>query len=266
MDISGDITTLIHSFVNMDISAKEENPLNIPRPEIKTCSIDALVEAIKKQKDRGTKEYHFRPVCIDGVYCYIVFYFKYNVITIESINVKCHFPYNGQDTLFPYVLYHSTYSCIKKAVLRIQKIYNSYRVINGDLVGPNDYNDMKLEEHILPYSINEVCCICLENTTDTTSCGHFICFVCRDKCCIQQKTNCPMCRTPNVVSTYHNIMNLINNKDHPDLFMIFKNKMPVYQNDSDSEDNDNDDEDDEDDDDDEDDEINLHLREVDSIS
>ena len=249
---------------------KEENRLNIPLPppsEKKSDSIDELVEAIKNQQARGTNEYHFRPVCIDGVYCYMVLYFKYNILTVESINIKCMFKCNGEDIMIPYVLYHYPYSSIQTAILRVQKIYNSYRLINGDLVSQNDYNDLKLEESILPYSVNEVCCVCLENTTDTTSCGHYICFACRDKCCIQKKMNCPMCRTPDVLSTYHNVMNLINNIDHRELCVIFKNKYlssstpilePESESDSDSESESNID--------DNDDGIYSSIREVDSIS
>jgi len=251
---------------------KEENRLNIPDPQPPkkdSNSIDALVEAIKKQQARGTTEYHFRPVCIDGVYCYIVLYFKYNMLTVESINIKCKFNCNGEDIMLPYVLYHYRYSSIRLVVLRVQRIYNSYRLMNGDLVSPTDYSDLKLEESILPYSVNEVCCVCLENTTDTTSCGHFICFACRDKCCIQKKINCPMCRTPNVLSVYHNIMNLINNTDHQDLCDVFKNKYlpssitilePEQEQEHDSE-SESESESNMDDD-----EIYASIREVDSIS
>jgi len=274
---------VLHSYIKPDSSnmnnlidppnegeIKEENLLNMspPEKEKEKDPIDALIEAITKQKVRGTTEYHFRPVCIDGVYCYIVLYFKYNMLTVESINIKCKFNCNGADIMLPYVLYHHTFSSIKLVVLRVQKIYSSYRVMNGDLVTQTDYDDMKLEESILPYSVNEICCVCLENTTDTTSCGHFICFACRDKCCIQKKMNCPMCRTPNVLPVYHNVMNLINNTDHQELCDIFKDKYlpsilepdPEFESDSDS-DSESEAESNMDAD-----EIHSSIREVDSIS
>jgi hypothetical protein len=242
---------------------KEENRLNTPPPpEKKTDPIDLLVESIEKKQKNGMQEYHFRPVRIDGVYCYIVLYLKHNILTVESIHIKCDY---GQDRMLPYVLYHYSYSSIKKAVLHVQKIHSSYQLINGDLVSPTNYNDMKLEESILPYSANEVCCVCLDNTTDTTSCGHYICFACRDKCCIQQKLDCPMCRKSNVLPVYHNVMNLINNTDYSELFILFKNKLPTpyrlepeseSESDEDEEDNDNESEFEEEQD----------EREVDSIS
>ena len=222
-----------NSFVSISTineeNQKEESPLNTSSTKNTISCLDNLIETIEKKQKNGVQEYHFRPVYIDGVYCYIVLYFKYKILTVESIHIKCNFQYNTQERMMPYVLYHYNYSSIKKVIPHIQKIYSSYRLINGDLVSPTNYNDMKLEECILPYSVNEVCCVCLENTTDTTSCGHYICFACRDKCCIQQKTNCPICRSPNVLSIYHNAMNLINNTDYMELLIIFKNKLPPYQ-------------------------------------
>ena len=256
MDISSDNTIPTSDLVDPPVSIlNEENPKE--EPEKKTNSIDALVEAIERKQKSGMQEYHFRPVYIDGVYCYIVLYLKHNMLTIESIHIKCNFYYNGQDRMLPYILYHHPYSSIKKAVIHVQRIHSSYRLINGDLISPTNYNDMKLEECILPYSANEVCCVCLENTTDTTSCGHYICFACRDKCCIQQKTNCPMCRKPNVLSVYHNVMNLINNTDYFELLILFKNKLlPPYRLESESEsESESEDEDDTED-----------VREIDSIS
>jgi hypothetical protein len=191
------------------------------------------------------------------------------MLTVESINIKCNFQYNDQERMLPYVLYHHHYSSIKKAVLHVQRIHSSYRLINGDLVSSTNYNDMKLEECIIPYSVHEVCCVCLDNTTDTTCCGHYICFACRDKCCIQKKTNCPICRKPNVLPVYHNVMNLINNTDYSELLILFKNKLPPpYRLEPETESDEEEEEDEESDEeyDEEQEEINLYVREVDSIS
>jgi len=188
-------------------------------------SIDFLVRAIERQKEKGSKEYHFRPVMIDGIYCYFVIYFKYNILTVESLNVKVPFSYNGHEQLMPYVLYHYNYTSIKRAVIVVKKVFSTFKEKNGDIMSEGNYNDMKLEETVIPYSPNEICCVCFENTTDTTKCGHFICFRCRDKCCIQQKTNCPICREPKVLTIYNNDMHLINNSDYSELQEIFINKL-----------------------------------------
>ena len=202
-------------------------PIENPKPAEKTNteSIDALVQAIKRQQEKGVKEYHFRPVMIDGIYCYFVLYFKYNLLTVESINVKVPFAYNGHESLVPYVLYHYKFDSIQRAVNMVKRVFSTYKQKNGDFMSEGNYNDMKLEETVIPYSPNEICCVCFENTTDTTKCGHYICFGCRDKCCIQQKTNCPICREPKVLSVYNNVMHLINNSDYAELQEIFIYKL-----------------------------------------
>ena len=64
-----------------------------------------------------------------------------------------------------------------------------------------------------------------------------------------------MCRKPNVLSVYHNVMNLINNTDYFELLILFKNKLlPPYRLESESESESEDEDDTED------------VREIDSIS
>lgn len=218
-----EVTGVASSVTNTNHSNAGRKKTNkLPPKEDPICK---LVNAIKIQQNRGVKEYHFRPALIDGIYCYFVIYFKYRILTVESINVKYRFCYNGRNSLVPYVLYHCRYTNIKKAVENVNKIYTTYKQKNGDLMSAENYNNMILEETVLPYSANEVCCVCLENTTDTTNCGHYICFVCRDKCCIQEKMNCPICRKENVLNIYNNCMHLINNTDYSELNTIFINKL-----------------------------------------
>ena len=132
MDISSDNTIPTSDLVDPPVSIlNEENPKE--EPEKKTNSMDALVEAIERKQKSGMQEYHFRPVYIDGVYCYIVLYLKHNMLTIESIHIKCNFYYNGQDRMLPYILYHHPYSSIKKAVIHVQRIHSSYRLMHSHL-------------------------------------------------------------------------------------------------------------------------------------
>lgn len=195
-------------------------PEPLPTPTKKDFS--EIVNLIKRKLKNNCKEYHFRPYKIDGVYCYIVLYLKQQILTIESINVKCHF---SEGHTLPYVIYHKKYKSIEKIVNLIHEITTTYKIINGDLLSKTDYNDMKTEETIIPYNEDEVCCVCLEHTTDNTTCGHFICFSCRDKCIIQKKKDCPLCRTKNVLCVYSNSMQLINNIDYSELNDLFHNRI-----------------------------------------
>ena len=226
---SNNTVQLDNNNANANTNAAKPNP-----PTQKDFS--KIIEIIKRKIKNNNKEYNFRPYCIDGVFCYIVLYLKKKMLTIESINIKCNFTENYT---VPYVLYHKKYKSIEKIVQLIYKIVTSYKILNGDLLSPTDYSDIKTEEELIPYNENEICSVCLEHTIDTTSCGHFICLSCRDKCIIQKKRDCPICRCSNVLPTYMNLMQLINNVDYSELFDLFYDKMHDRSIDDDDNDNDN---------------------------
>ena len=200
--------------------------------------IEKLVEILKKKKEKGAKEYHFRPYSIDGVFCYIVLYFKYATLTVESVNIKCKYTYQGRNYKQPYVLYSCKYKSFKHALEVIQKITTKYKILNGDLESPENYEELKLEECVLPYSESECCSVCFENTTDTTICDHYICFNCREKCILQNQPNCPICRNENILSYYNNNIRLFNNRDSKDLSRIFIEDPYNYSINANSEDDD----------------------------
>jgi len=188
-----------------------------------TTDLDKLVSVLQKKKWKGQAEYHFRPYLIDGVYCYIVLYFKFSILTVESVNIKCKFSYQENDYNQPYVLYHRKYKSIKDALMIIQKITTKYKILNGDLESPENYDELKLEECVLPYTEDERCSVCFENTTDTTLCDHYICMNCREKCILKQHMNCPICRKEDIIQYYNNKLQLFNNRDTYELKCIFIN-------------------------------------------
>lgn len=193
-----------------------------------TTDFDKLVEVLNEKKKKGASEYHFRPYAIDGVFCYIVLYFKHALLTVESVNIKCKFTYEGQAYNQPYVLYHRKYKTFEEVLQTIQKITTKYKILNGDLESPENYEEMKLEDCILPYGENEKCCICYENTTDITLCNHAICFNCRENCILKQQMNCPMCRNENVMQFYNNTLQLFTNRDSNDVNRVLVDNFDKY--------------------------------------
>jgi len=214
-----------------------------------TVEFDKLVSILQNKKGKGHNEYHFRPYLIDGIYCYIVLYFKFSILTVESVNIKCKFSYQGRDYNQPYVLYFHKYKSIQAALKLIQKITTKYKILNGDLESPENYEELKLEECILPYTVDERCSVCFENTTDTTICDHYICMNCREKCILKQHMNCPICRKEDIVQYYNNKLQLFNNRDSYELKCIFINNTHKYTFSSVAEEEEEEEHDDDDDDD-----------------
>jgi hypothetical protein len=214
---------------------------------------DKLAEVLEIKKKLGQEEYHFRPVKVDNVYCYIILYFKHSILTVECVNIKCKYVYEGTTYNQPYVIYHRKYTSFKNALKFIPKLTTKYKILNGDLESPENYEELKLEECILPYSDNEVCSVCFDHTTDTTICDHYICLKCRDQCILKKHLDCPICRNANVLPLYNNSMQLFNNRDNKDLSNIFlynsyKDDIEHAYSDSDTDEDESDDESETDDD------------------
>jgi len=204
---------------------------------METTDFEKLAKLLQKKKDKGSKEYHFRPYAIDGVFCYIVLYLRHSLLTVESVNVKCKFTYEGQIYNQPYVLYHRKDMTFEDALNNVVKITTKYKILNGDLESPENYEELKLENCVLPYGENERCCICYENTTDTTICNHAICFNCRENCILKQQLNCPICRNENIMQYYNNTIQLFNNRDSTEVNHVLVHnldKYEVFQEDDDS--------------------------------
>jgi hypothetical protein len=186
-----------------------------------STDFDKLVEILEKKKEKGSEEYHFRPYLVDGVLCYIVLYLKHSILTVESVNIKCKYNYEGIDFNQPYVLYYHKYKSFTSVLELIPKLVQNYKILNGDLESPTNYEELKLETCVLPYSEDEKCSICFEDTTDITLCNHYICFHCRDKCVTKKQNKCPICRCEDVLQYYNNTTQLFNNRDNACLHPIF---------------------------------------------
>jgi hypothetical protein len=170
-----------------------------------------LVEGIRDYLLRN-ETYTFRPTKIDGTNVYIVIYHKFKVVNIESIFVQCKVNINSFEEVQNYSLYHFEYKTLEKAIERIEMIKNEYKIYNGELVDATVYKLSKLEESIIPFSEEEKCCVCFENTSDITLCNHSICLTCRETSIIKNHFDCPMCRKSNAMYFYNNKNNLINNE------------------------------------------------------
>jgi len=179
--------------------------------------VNKLIDIIKTYLETS-QSYHFRPVKIDGVYCYPIIHKSPRLVNIEAVNIYCEKKQlSDDDQLEKYSLYHTPYETIKQAVQIIEKLVATYKIYGGDLCPPAVYEMFKLEEVVLPYNEDQKCCVCFENTTDTTVCDHYICLGCRDICILKNKPDCPMCRKQNIMRIYKSENGLVNNHEYSEL-------------------------------------------------
>jgi len=187
------------------------------RQENREPRVNKLIDIIKTYLETS-QSYHFRPVKIDGVYCYPIIHRLPRLVNIEAVNIYCEkkqqFDEHAQEK---YSLYHTPYRTIEHAVQIIEQIAATYKIYGGDLCSPSVYEMLKLEEAVLPYNEDQKCCVCFENTTDTTLCDHYICLVCRDTCILKEKLDCPMCRKQNILRIYKSENGLVNNNEYSEL-------------------------------------------------
>uniref|UniRef100_A0A6C0K2L2 RING-type domain-containing protein n=1 Tax=viral metagenome TaxID=1070528 RepID=A0A6C0K2L2_9ZZZZ len=158
--------------------------------------------------------YVFRCVKIDGVYCCCVLYRDEKILNIESVRVLVK---NDEGTPENYSLHFEYYDTIENAIELVNIIVTTYKLYNGDLYSPEDYAHLIAEEPFIPYSEKQRCPVCNTNTSDITSCGHYICFRCREQSIYLGTKNCPTCNKPNILHIYHNDANVINNFHYHDL-------------------------------------------------
>jgi len=180
------------------------------------------------------RSYIFRTVTIDGVLCYPVIHKYRKIVNIECVNIECKIKKEDRYIKEKYSVYHKSYKTIREAILIIEKVVATYRILDGDLVSPEDYSVSLLEKKFVPYEAEQICCICYENTMVNTECGHYLCLKCRDLCVRKDKLDCPMCRKKDSV-LYCNIDNgLINNlvynciKDVNEYERMGKNNISIH--------------------------------------
>uniref|UniRef100_A0A6C0B7C8 RING-type domain-containing protein n=1 Tax=viral metagenome TaxID=1070528 RepID=A0A6C0B7C8_9ZZZZ len=178
--------------------------------------------------------YSFRAVTIDGVLCYPVIHKHRKIVNFECVNIYCHAKDKWGDKIKEhYSVYYKNYSTIRDAILTVEFVNKCFRIYNGDLMSPEDYKMAKMEEQFLPYNESQVCCICYENTLDTTLCDHYLCLRCREVCLNKCVTDCPMCRKQDIVSIYNIDNGLINNNVYTVLREVieFERKQDAPNND-----------------------------------
>jgi hypothetical protein len=76
----------------------------------------------------------------------------------------------------------------------IEYVKKNYKILDYDLLSPESMEEAIAQREFIPISQDKICTVCYEPTIEYTTCKHSICLKCRDKCIVQGKKTCPICR------------------------------------------------------------------------
>ena len=114
---------------------------------------------------------------------------KYKII---SKNIQ----YENDESLEKDVLIYesSTFSNVFSLLEHLKKVEETYKFLDYYLLSPEKMEEALAQRAFFPLDVDKVCSVCYETTVEYTNCKHAICMKCRDKCIVQGKTTCPICR------------------------------------------------------------------------
>ena len=76
----------------------------------------------------------------------------------------------------------------------IKFVQNNYKLLDYLLLSPESMEEAIAQREFIPIGQDKICTVCYEPTIEYTTCKHSICLKCRDKCIVQGKHTCPICR------------------------------------------------------------------------
>jgi hypothetical protein len=137
--------------------------------------------------------------CIDEVEASIFIYLDYHdnpttyYYKIISRNIDYE-PDNGSIEKSLLLYESSTFITVYELLEHVKKVEITYKFLDYYLLSPEKMEEAIIIRRFLPINPDKVCSVCYEPTIEYTTCKHSICLKCRDKCIVQGKTTCPICR------------------------------------------------------------------------
>ena len=77
----------------------------------------------------------------------------------------------------------------------IEKVRETYTFLDFYLLSPEKKETARNHRAFLPLSQDKLCSVCYEPTLEYTTCKHPICLKCREKCIVNDRKMCPVCRS-----------------------------------------------------------------------
>jgi len=158
--------------------------------------IDSFLEKNKKDS------YHltiYTNLQIDEIETEIYVYLDYHddppfsyYYKIISKNIE----YESNDNLEKDFLIYESASFTNSISLleNVKKVEQTYKLLDYYLLSPEKIIEAKAQREFFPIHSDKMCSVCYDLTLEYTTCKHSICLKCRDKCIVQGKKTCPICR------------------------------------------------------------------------
>ena len=77
----------------------------------------------------------------------------------------------------------------------IEKVRDTYTFLDFYLLSPEKKEAARMHRTFLPLHKDKMCSVCYEPTIEYTTCKHPICLKCREKCIVNDRKMCPVCRS-----------------------------------------------------------------------
>lgn len=172
-----------------------------------TSKISLLSSKIKKDMNKNPSQnptYSFGTVTIDDIKVSIKIKYWNRNIPLYSVDFESIHVFETQYGISnKYILCGKSFTSLIVCLNFIHLVASSYKMKNGKLHSIEKITELDLHKYILPFSENEKCCICYENSREETLCGHYLCFKCRCKCIVKKDNKCPVCRKKDVLEIYY---------------------------------------------------------------
>ena len=100
----------------------------------------------------------------------------------------------GDDTDF-LLIEKNDFDTVMDVLEHIEKVRETYTFLDFYLLSPEKKEVARNHRAFLPLSQDKICSVCYEPTLEYTTCKHPICLKCREKCIVNSRKMCPVCRS-----------------------------------------------------------------------
>ena len=187
-----------------DLSVYQISPEEIENIKKKKIYVRLSMSIEKYLQDNKEDSYHlteYTLLVLDEVHCEVYIYYDYHddphsyYYKIFSKNIEIEYDPMVSTIEKDFMLYESaSFTNTFSLLTQLKLVETTYKFLDYYLLSPEKMEEAKAQREFIPIIQDKVCSVCYELTIEYTTCKHSICLKCRDKCIIQGKTRCPICR------------------------------------------------------------------------